>query len=201
MIKRLFDLLLAMSLLIVLWPLLLILAVLVRATSEGPVFYRGRRVGLEGQPFRIFKFRTMVVNADRIGGPSAADDDPRITLLGVFLRRYKLDEFPQLLNILHGEMSFVGPRPEVESEIATYTGEERLLLTVRPGLTDYASIRFHDEGAILRGSRDPHEAYLRLIRPEKVRLGLEYVRRRSAATDIRILYQTFRVILASRSPS
>jgi lipopolysaccharide/colanic/teichoic acid biosynthesis glycosyltransferase len=113
-----------------------------------------------------------------------------VTPIGSFLRRYKLDELPQLFNVLVGEMSLVGPRPEVPQEVLKYTEEERLLLSVRPGMTDYASIRFHNEGEILKGAADPHEAYLRLIRPEKVRLGLEYVRTSSLMVDIRIIAST-----------
>jgi len=138
----------------------------------------------------MYKFRTMVSNADRVGGPSTSDDDPRLTPIGRKLRRYKLDELPQLVNVLKGEMSFVGPRPEVPKEVARYTDQERLLLSVRPGITDWASLRFHNEGEILRGHRDPHTAYLELIRPEKVRLGLEYVKRATLKDDVQILVKT-----------
>jgi lipopolysaccharide/colanic/teichoic acid biosynthesis glycosyltransferase len=137
----------------------------------------------------------MVVNADRIGGPSSSADDPRITRIGAFLRRYKLDELPQLINVLKGEMSFVGPRPEVIQEVLLYTDEEKRLLDMRPGITDWASIRFRNEGEILRGSADPHQAYREKIRPEKIRLGLEYVRNHSFLTDCRIILGTLRGIL------
>jgi lipopolysaccharide/colanic/teichoic acid biosynthesis glycosyltransferase len=147
----------------------------------------------------MVKFRTMVVNADRMGGPSTADDDPRITGIGKTLRRLKLDELPQLFNVLKGEMSLVGPRPEVPQEVARYTEEERELLSVRPGITDWASVRFRDEGAILKGSADPHETYLRVIRAEKMRLGLAYVRDRSLETDMRILAATLKALVGPRS--
>jgi lipopolysaccharide/colanic/teichoic acid biosynthesis glycosyltransferase len=136
----------------------------------------------------------MVVNADKIGGPSTSADDPRLTQLGAFLRRYKLDELPQLINVVKGDMSLVGPRPEVLEETRLYNDQEKHLLDVRPGITDWASIRFRDEGEILRGSADPHQAYREKIRPEKIRLGLEYVQKRSFLTDCRIIFDTLKVI-------
>ncbi|MCA1563426.1 MAG: sugar transferase, partial [Acidobacteria bacterium] len=141
------------------------------------------------------KFRTMVADAEWVGGSSTPEDDPRITRVGALLRRYKLDELPQLVNVLRGEMSLVGPRPQVLEEVARYTPEERRLLEVQPGITDYASIRFRDEGAILKGQGDPHEAYVRLIRPEKMRLGLEYVRTHSFRTDLIIIGRTLAALL------
>jgi lipopolysaccharide/colanic/teichoic acid biosynthesis glycosyltransferase len=194
-LKRTFDLILALCALVLLGPLLLLIAVLIKLHDGGPVLYRGVRIGRAGVPFRICKFRTMVMNADRLGGPSTPDDDPRITKPGRWLRRSKLDELPQLLNVMSGKMSFVGPRPEVAREVALYSDEERALLRVRPGITDWASIRFRDEGAILRGATDPHETYRRVIRPEKMRLALEYVRTASLATDVRILLATLRAVV------
>lgn len=193
--KRLFDLVLSLLGIAVVSPILLILAALIKLDSAGPVFYRGIRVGRSGRLFKIFKFRTMVVNADKIGGPSTSADDPRITRVGAFLRKYKLDELPQLMNVLKGDMSFVGPRPEVVDEVRLYSHEERELLGVRPGITDWASIRFRNEGEILRGSADPHEAYREKIRPEKIRLGLEYVRNQSLLVDCKIIFKTLRAIL------
>jgi lipopolysaccharide/colanic/teichoic acid biosynthesis glycosyltransferase len=178
----------------VLSPLLLVLALLIKLGSRGSIFYRGLRAGRFGKPFRIFKFRTMVVNADKIGGPSTSADDPRLTRLGAFLRRYKLDELPQLINVVKGDMSLVGPRPEVLEETRLYNDQEKHLLDVRPGITDWASIRFRDEGEILRGSADPHQAYREKIRPEKIRLGLEYVQKHSFLTDCRIIFDTLKVI-------
>jgi lipopolysaccharide/colanic/teichoic acid biosynthesis glycosyltransferase len=194
-LKRTFDLILALCALVLLGPLLLLIAVLIKLDDGGPVLYRGVRIGRAEIPFRICKFRTMVMNADRLGGPSTPDDDPRITKPGRWLRRSKLDELPQLLNVMSGKMSFVGPRPEVAREVALYSDEERALLRVRPGITDWASIRFRDEGAILRGATDPHETYRRVIRPEKMRLALEYVRTASLATDVRILLATLRAVV------
>ena len=199
MLKRTFDLILSLCALALLGPLLLLIAGLIKLHDGGPVLYRGVRVGRGGVPFRICKFRTMVANADRLGGPSTPDDDPRITRPGRWLRRSKLDELPQLLNVVSGKMSFVGPRPEVAQEVALYSEEERALLSVRPGITDWASIRFRDEGAILRGAADSHENYRRVIRPEKMRLALQYVRTASLATDVRILFATLRAVVGGGS--
>lgn len=193
--KRLFDFLVSSISLLFLWPVLLMVAVWVKVSSPGPALYRGLRAGKDGTTFHMLKFRTMVVNADKIGGPSTSGDDPRVTKIGAKLRRYKLDELPQLINVLKGEMSFVGPRPEVLDEVKRYTPEEMKLLSVRPGITDWASIQFRNEGEILRGSPDPHQTYLEKIRPEKVRLGLEYVEHHSLGTDLSILFKTLRVLV------
>jgi len=182
LLKRTFDVLVSALALSMSAPLLAAAAVLIKLGSPGPVFYGGWRVGKGEQEFRMWKFRTMVIDADRIGGPSTSADDPRVTPIGAFLRRTKLDELPQLWNVFKGEMSLVGPRPEVPSEVALYSEAERELLTVRPGVTDFASIVFRNEGEILRGAADPHQAYREKIQPEKIRLGLEYVRNRSSWT-------------------
>ena len=198
MLKRSFDFLGAAFGLFLFSPILVGIALLIKIDG-GPVFYRGVRVGLHGRPFRIFKFRTMVANADKLGGSSTADDDPRITRVGKFLRKYKLDELPQLINVLKGDMSIVGPRPEVPSEVERYSYEHRRLLSVRPGLTDYASIRFHNEGEILKGHPDPHKAYRELIQPEKIRLGLAYVHAQSLWTDLKVIGLTIQTLLVTRS--
>jgi lipopolysaccharide/colanic/teichoic acid biosynthesis glycosyltransferase len=192
--KRLFDFVVSLVALILIWPLLAVLGVWIKFDSRGTVFYRGERAGRDGKPFRIWKLRTMIENADRIGGAETPADDHRITRAGAFLRRYKLDELPQFINVLCGEMSLVGPRPEVMEEVSRYTPEEQQLLQVRPGITDWASIKFRHEGEILRGSEDPHRAYHEKIRPEKVRLGLRYVRENSLLNDVRILCRTFIVL-------
>jgi lipopolysaccharide/colanic/teichoic acid biosynthesis glycosyltransferase len=201
MTKRLIDLCGSLIGLALLSPILFILAVLVRFNSPGPVFYRGVRIGRFGKPFRMFKFRTMVANADQIGGPSSASDDARITRVGCFLRQYKLDELPQLINVLRGEMSLVGPRPEVSQYVAMFSAEEKDILSVAPGITDWASIWNRDEGKLLAGSRDPERVYLEQIRPEKIRLQLAYVKNQSFANDIRILLATFKVLLFGRPTS
>ncbi len=194
MVKRLFDVVLAAIGIVVCAPLLVAVAIAVKFQDGGPIWYRGERVGLGGRPFRILKFRTMVPDAERVGASSTADDDPRITGVGRWLRRAKLDELPQLVNVLVGDMSLVGPRPQVPWAVALYAEEDKQLLSVRPGMTDYASIRFSNEGEILRGSADPDGDYLRIIAPEKIRLGLQYVESHSLMTDLRILLATARVV-------
>jgi lipopolysaccharide/colanic/teichoic acid biosynthesis glycosyltransferase len=193
-IKRIMDFCISACGLFFLSPVLFFIAWKIKRQDGGPVFYRGVRVGLYGKPFRIFKFRTMVVNADKIGGPSTADDDPRITGIGKFLRKNKLDELPQLINVLKGEMSIVGPRPEVKRYVDMFSEEEKVILTVRPGITDWASIRNSDEGAVLAGSSDAEKTYMEQIRPEKIRLQLKYVREQSFWVDVKIIFRTILTI-------
>lgn len=193
--KRLFDMVVSFCGLAALSPVLLAVALAIRREDGGPVFYRGERTGRKGRPFRIFKFRTMVVDAENMGAASTADDDPRITKVGRRLRKFKLDELPQLINVLTGDMSLVGPRPEVKRYTDLYTEEEKAVLTVRPGITDWASIWNSDEGALLAGQVDPDRYYEEHIRPEKIRLQLKYVRERSFRTDLAIILETLRVIL------
>lgn len=193
--KRLFDILSSLIGLILISLILLVIAILIKKEDGGPIFYRGARVGRFGKPFRIFKFRTMVMNAEKLGGPSTADDDPRITKIGKFIRKFKLDELPQLLNVLKGEMSIVGPRPEVQMYVDMFTEEEKAILSVRPGITDWASIWNPDEGAILEGSPDPERTYMEKIRPEKIRLQLKYVRERSLLVDMKIILKTLETVL------
>jgi lipopolysaccharide/colanic/teichoic acid biosynthesis glycosyltransferase len=200
MAKRLFDIVGAAVGLAVLSPVLLVLAARIKLTSAGPVFYRGVRVGLHGRSFRIFKFRTMVINAEQIGGASTADNDPRITKVGRFLRKFKLDELPQLINVLAGDMSFVGPRPEVRHYVDMYTEEEKVILTVRPGITDWASLWNPDEGAVLAGTPDPERTYLEKIRPQKIKWQLEYVRHRSFFVDLGIIARTIATIVLRKPP-
>ena len=190
MLKRLFDIVLSFVGILALSPLFLLIAILIKKEDAGPVFYRGVRVGRFGKPFRIFKFRTMVVNADKIGGPSTANDDRRITKVGKIIRKYKLDEIPQLINVLRGEMSFVGPRPEVQYYVSMFTEEEKAILSVRPGITDWASVWNPNEGAVLAGRPDPEETYMEKIRPEKIRLQLKYVNEHSMLIDLKIIFQT-----------
>ena len=188
--KRGFDLFFAGLGAVALSPLLALIAVVIKLDSRGPVLYKGSRVGINGERFNILKFRTMVSNAEAIGGSTTPGDDPRITKVGRMLRRRKLDELPQLWNVLVGDMSFVGPRPQVQWAVDLYTPEERLVLSVRPGITDYASLRFANEGEILKGSTDPDRDYMERIHPEKMRLSLEYVRTRSFAGDMSIIART-----------
>jgi lipopolysaccharide/colanic/teichoic acid biosynthesis glycosyltransferase len=189
-IKRSFDVMVATIALVIVAPLLALAAVMVKLSSRGPVYYRGTRVGLNGKLFPMLKFRTMVVDAESLGGSATAADDPRITRFGKFLRRYKLDELPQFFNVLLGDMSLVGPRPEVQKYVNLYSPEEKAILTVRPGITDWASIWNSNEAAVLEGSRDPERTYEELIRPTKLALQLLYVRDHSFFVDLRILFHT-----------
>jgi len=191
MIKRLFDIVFSFFGLIFISPLLLILAILIKLSSPGPVFYRGTRIGRSGKSFRIFKFRTMVENAEALGGYCTASDDPRLTKIGKFLKRYQLDEIPQLINVLKGEMSLVGPRPEVKMYVDMMTNEERkTILSVKPGITDLASLWNFHEGEILKGSSNPEQIYMEKIRPTKIKLQLEYVKNRSFWLDSKIILKT-----------
>ena len=193
--KRLFDFTISAIALVLLSPLLLIIAIVVRITSPGPALYSGKRVGLQGKIFKMHKFRTMVVDAEKLGGSCTYEGDPRITRTGNWLRKFKLDELPQLFNVLVGEMSLVGPRPEVQEYVEMFSPEERAILSVRPGITDWASIWDRDEAKALAGSPDPERTYREVIRPEKIRLQLEYVRRRSFLTDLTILLETVKVLV------
>jgi len=190
-VKRSFDFIVAMAALIVFSPILFLLALIIKLTSPGPVFYRGVRIGKNGVPFRIFKFRTMVINAEKLGGSATAEDDPRITPIGRFIRRNKLDEFPQFLNVLVGDMSLVGARPEVKKYVDMYSEEENQILDLRPGITDWASIWNSNEAAVLEGSSDPEKTYEELIRPTKLALQLFYARNHSLLVDVKILFHTF----------
>ncbi len=193
--KRAFDVLASASALVVLSPLLLAVAAGVKLDSPGPVFYRGIRTGLHGRPFRILKFRTMVVDAAQIGGPSTGRDDPRVTRFGAFLRRYKLDELPNLACVLVGQMSIVGPRPEVPQYTSLYEGEEKLILSVRPGITDYSSVRFIDLASHI-GSEDVDAAFESRVLPVKNRLRVQYVKDWSFWTDLKIIGSTLLALFA-----
>jgi pyruvate dehydrogenase E1 component alpha subunit len=199
MAKRMSDIFFSIVGLMFLTPLLLIIAFLIKKEDGGPVFYRGVRVGLREESFRIFKFRTMVADAEIRGASSTSDDDTRITRIGRFLRKYKLDELPQLINVLKGEMSFVGPRPEVQKFTDLLSEEEKAILTIRPGITDWASIWNSDEGSVLAGAEDPDRAYFDLIRPTKIKLQLKYVRERSLITDLKIILLTLLAIVRPKS--
>ena len=191
MIKRLFDVLFSALGLIITSPVLAVVALAIKISSPGPVFFRGERIGKNEKPFKIYKFRTMVVGAEEMGGPSTPSDDPRLTKIGKFLKRFQLDELPQLINVLKGEMSFVGPRPEVKMYVDMMTDEERkIILSLQPGITDLASLFNFHEGEVLRGSADPEKDYMKKIRPTKIKLQLEYVKNRSFLLDIKIILKT-----------
>lgn len=193
-LKRLFDVVTAIAGIGILSPLLLGIALFVKLSSPGPVLYRGWRTGLHGRQFRILKFRTMTVDAEKAGGVHTARNDPRIIPGGRFLRKYKLDEWPQLFNVLRGEMSIVGPRPEVAEYTDRYTGMERLILSVRPGITDYSSIEFASLGDVL-GDEDTYGVFERVVLPKKNFLRLKYVQERNMLVDLRIIVETFAVIM------
>jgi len=193
--KRLFDFVAASIVLLIVSPVLLAIAIAIKTGSPGPVFYRGARIGMGRRPFAMLKFRTMVIDAEAKGPSSTSADDPRITKIGAFLRRLKIDELPQFINVFKGEMSLVGPRPQVAWAVDAYSAEERRVLDVRPGITDWASIRFRNEGEILKGSTDPDRDYMILIHPEKMRLSLQYVDRMSFGTDLGILLRTAGAVL------
>jgi len=188
--KRSFDLLISFLGLLSVLPLLLVISLAVKLDSKGGVFYKGERVGKNGKKFRILKYRTMVEGAEELGGPSTALNDPRLTKMGKFLRRYKLDEFPQLFNVIEGNMSIVGPRPQVEKYTSLYSKEEKMILNVRPGLTDYATLRFINMDKIL-GDGNVDEKYFKEIEPEKNRLRIQYVKEACFWVDMKILAMTF----------
>ncbi|MDO8505565.1 MAG: sugar transferase [bacterium] len=197
-VKRSFDIAVASIGLIALFPLLCYLVVRIRQEDGGPILYRGVRAGRSGTPFRIFKFRTMIVDAEKKGPSSTADDDVRLTCIGKWLRRYKMDELPQLINVVKGEMSIVGPRPQVVWAVAQYRGEEKEILAVRPGITDWASVKFYNEGDILKGSSDPDKTYMEKIHPEKMRLAIEYAKKRNFFKDLKIIWDTLRTLCITR---
>ncbi len=196
MLKRSFDILAAALGLLVLCPVFAAAAVAVRLGSPGPVLFKQERIGLKGRPFPIYKFRSMVVDAPVQGPPITAGDDCRITKVGRVLRKTKLDELPQLFNVLKGEMSFVGPRPEVPKYVKLFRDDYEEILQVRPGITDLASIRYRDEAAILGQADDSERQYVEWILPEKIRLAKEYARRTSLWLDLYLIVQTLWVLIA-----
>ena len=196
MAKEIFDRVVSMLGLLMLSPLFTVVLLLVALQDGRSPFYVSERAGRYGRPFRMIKIRSMIVGADRLGGSSSPDNDRRVTRLGRYIRRFKIDELFQLWNVLKGEMSLVGPRPQIMPEIATYTAIERGLLAAKPGITDFASIVFADEGEILQGAADTYETYVRLIRPWKSQLGLFYVEHRSLYVDMQLITLTLLRIVA-----
>jgi lipopolysaccharide/colanic/teichoic acid biosynthesis glycosyltransferase len=196
--KRTLDLALAGLGVVVLSPLLAAVAASVALDSPGPVFFRQVRVGRGFRPFRIIKFRTMVEDASRRGGPLSIGADPRVTRVGRWLRRGKLDELPQLFNVLAGDMSLVGPRPEVPEYVERFRADYVDILTVRPGMTDLASLKYRDESALLAAAADPGAEYLRVILPDKIRLAREYVRRSSVLFDLSLILRTLGAVVGGR---
>lgn len=190
MAKRLFDLFWSLLGLVLLSPLLVLVAIAVRLEDGGPVFFRQVRIGQQGRPFRIWKFRTMVVDAERQGRSITVGEDPRITRIGRFLRNTKLDEIPQLLNVAVGEMSLVGPRPEVPRYVELYSEAQRAILGLRPGITDLASIKYRHESELLAESADPDQTYIQLLLPDKIRINLAYASRAGLWSDFLVILAT-----------
>ena len=194
MLKRIFDVSVGLVSLPILMPLFLIVASLIKIDSSGPIFYRGIRAGKNGKTFRILKFRTMVPDAERLGSGTTALNDFRITRVGKVIRKYKLDELPQVLNVIKGDMSIVGPRPELLEYAARYEGDEKLILSVRPGITDYSSIKFNALD-VLVGEVDANKEFNEKILPQRTALRLKYVKERTFLGDIRLIFLTFQIIL------
>ena len=196
--KRLFDIVASGLGLIVLCPLFLILAIWIKLDSKGPVFYRQVRVGYKNKDFRIFKFRSMRVGADKGSLVTIGGHDPRVTRSGYFIRKFKFDELPQLINVFLGDMSLVGPRPEVRHYVDYWTPEQMHVLDVRPGITDPASIKFRNENELMEKAVEPEKYYIEVIMQEKIRLYLEYVEKHSFLYDLGLIFKTFFVIVKER---
>ena len=196
--KRIFDVIASGLGLIVLSPLFIILAIWIKLDSKGPVFYRQVRVGYKNKDFRIFKFRSMRVGADKGSLVTIGGHDPRVTRSGYFIRKFKFDELPQLINVFLGDMSLVGPRPEVRHYVDYWTPEQMHVLDVRPGITDPASIKFRNENELMEKAVDPEKYYIEVIMQEKIRLYLEYVEKHSFLYDLGLIFKTFFVIVKER---
>lgn len=189
-LKRIFDIVVSFVGLAILSPLFLILAIAIARDSKGPVFFKQTRVGRNGVPFKIYKFRTMVEDAEARGMQLTVGDDSRITNVGTFLRKTKIDELPQLINVFKGEMSFVGPRPEVPKYVGLYTEDQRQVLMVRPGITDLASIEYRNESELLATADNPEKVYIEEVMPRKIELNKKYIENISLCGDIRIIFRT-----------
>jgi lipopolysaccharide/colanic/teichoic acid biosynthesis glycosyltransferase len=194
-VKRLTDILLSLVGLLILLPFFLVIAIVIALDSRGGVFFLQTRVGKNNKDFKLFKFRTMRVDSESKGQLTIGGHDIRITKAGFFLRRYKLDELPQLLNVLLGDMSLVGPRPEVRKYVDMYTAEQLQVLSVKPGITDYASIKYADESELLAKAENPEQFYIQTVMPDKLAINLEYIKNRSFGVDMGILFKTIGKIL------
>ena len=194
--KRLFDIVASGCGLLVLSPVLIIVAIWIKLDSRGPVFYRQVRVGYKNKDFRIFKFRSMRIGSDKGSLVTIGGSDPRITRSGYFIRKYKLDELPQLINVFVGDMSLVGPRPEVRHYVDYWTPEQMHVLDVRPGITDPASIKFRNENELMGQAENPEDYYINVIMQEKIKLYLEYVENASFMYDLMLIFKTFKVIIS-----
>ena len=193
--KRAFDLLFSLFMLTLFSPIGLIISVLILFGSPGGIFYRQDRIGRNGVPFKLYKFRSMRMNAEASGKLTVGMKDPRITSVGVFIRKYKLDEFPQFINVLQGDMSIVGPRPEVHEFVALYSDTQKKVLEVKPGITDYASIEYFNENELLASSDNPKKTYVEKIMPDKLELNQKYLANPTLAHDLKIIFMTIRRVL------
>jgi lipopolysaccharide/colanic/teichoic acid biosynthesis glycosyltransferase len=195
-VKRIFDILVSVIVLIIFLPVGVVIGCWIAFESRGGIFYRQERIGKNGIPFKIYKFRSMRKNADKHGKITVGMRDPRITKSGYFIRTYKIDEFPQFINVLVGDMSIVGPRPEVKEYVDLYTEEQRKILQVKPGITDYASLEYFKENEVLGASDDPHKTYIEEIMPAKLELNKRYLNKPSLVQDIKIVWKTFLKIIS-----
>jgi lipopolysaccharide/colanic/teichoic acid biosynthesis glycosyltransferase len=195
-LKRVFDIIVSLLILVLFLPFGIIISIWILIESKGGVFYRQERIGKNGIPFKIFKFRSMRKDADKQGKLTVGMRDPRITNSGYFIRKYKLDEFPQFINVLIGEMSIVGPRPEVKEYTDLYNDEQRKILSVKPGITDYASLEYFKENELLGKSEDPQKTYINEIMPAKIQLNLKYIENPGIIQDLKIMWRTFLKIVA-----
>ena len=196
--KRIFDIVASGLGLLAFSPIFIILAIWIKLDSQGPIFYRQVRVGRHNKDFRIFKFRSMRVGSDKGSLVTIGGRDPRITRSGYFIRKFKFDELPQLINVFIGDMSLVGPRPEVRHYVDYWTEEQMHVLDVRPGITDPASIKFRNENELLEKAEDPEKYYIDVVMQEKIKLYLEYVEKSSFWYDIKLIFKTFQVIITER---
>lgn len=196
MIKRSFDIIFSLIGILILSPFFLLFAILVVINSGFPVFYRQQRVGKNGSDFSLLKFRTMKAGSEKNGLLTVGEKDPRITGIGYFLRKYKIDELPQLFNVFVGDMSLVGPRPEVRKYVEMYSAEQKIVLSVKPGITDYASIVYSNENELLSRSEDPEQDYIGKVMPSKLKLNLKYIQEKSLGTDLKIILKTIGKILS-----
>ena len=195
MLKRIFDFLLALIGILFLLPLFILISVFIKVDSSEPIFYKQIRVGKNNKDFKLLKFRTMASGSDKQGLITVGNNDSRITKPGAFLRKYKLDELPQLINVLIGDMSLVGPRPEVRKYVSLYSEKQLNILSIKPGITDIASIKFSNENELLKGQDEPEKFYIETIMPEKLKLNLEYINKMSFFYDLKLIFMTIQKIL------
>ena len=195
--KRLFDLLFSVTVLLFFLPFGIILGLLIAGTSSGGVFYRQERIGLNGKAFKLFKFRSMSVNAEKSGSLTIGMKDSRITKIGYLIRKFKIDEFPQFLNVILGDMSIVGPRPEVREFVELYTPEQAKILDIKPGITDYASIEYFNENELLAKADDPKKTYIEVVMPDKIKINEKYLTNPTLGHDLKIIIKTILKILGN----